>query len=168
MKLLWKYSRLFIALALIAAVALAGMSCGANESGTDGRSVQGETSSVGENGTAGVDPGGAPGETPGETPGAEGKYTFTVEIVNDRGERREVTLSTDCENLGDALLESGFVEGEESPYGLYITNVDGIRAVYEEDGAFWGLYENGEMLMSGASDTPLKDGARYGLVYTKG
>ncbi len=77
------------------------------------------------------------------------------------------TLKTDKENLADALLEHKLVEGEDGPYGLYIKKVNGILADYDVNKAYWGLNKNGEMLMTGASDTKIADGEHYELVYAK-
>ena len=76
-------------------------------------------------------------------------------------------IKTNAENLGDALLEAKLVEGEMGDYGLYIKSVNGIRADYELDGAYWSLSKGGEMLMTGASDTPIADGDTFELTYTK-
>ena len=78
------------------------------------------------------------------------------------------TLHTDLDNLADALLEAKIVEGDDSEYGLYIKKVNGILADYNADQSFWSLCQNGEMLMTGASSTPVADGEAFELVYTKG
>ena len=70
--------------------------------------------------------------------------------------------------LADALLEAKLVEGDMDTYGLYIKYVNGIRADYTLDGAYWSLSKGGEMLMTGASDTPIADGDSFELTYTKG
>lgn len=77
------------------------------------------------------------------------------------------TLKTDKENLADALLEHKLVEGEDGPYGLYIKKVNGILADYDVNKAYWSLSKDGEMLMTGASDTKIADGEHYELVYAK-
>ena len=49
---------------------------------------------------------------------------------------------------------------------MYISHVDGERAVYEEDGAYWALYVGEEYATNGVELTPIEDGATYKLVYT--
>ena len=94
----------------------------------------------------------------------KGEKTFLLEVK--AGEDSVTfTVHTDKENLADALLEHKLVEGENGAYGLYIKTVNGIRADYDLDGHYWGLYSNGEMLMSGASDTVITNNAHYELVY---
>lgn len=99
---------------------------------------------------------------------AEGAKTITVEVTHSDGSVKTFTCHTDAEYLEEVLLAEKIVEGEEGPYGLYILCADGERAVYEEDGAYWGLTVNGESAMQGAGETPVIDGETYGLVYTVG
>ena len=53
-------------------------------------------------------------------------------------------------------------------YGLYITEVDGEAAVYEEDGAYWAFYQDGEYANQSVDQTPISDGDAFSLVYTIG
>ena len=99
---------------------------------------------------------------------AEAVITLTVDVQDADGNIETFTVETDADNLADALLGAALVEGEDGAYGLYIKTVNGIRADYELDGAYWALYCNGEMLMSGANDTAIADGEHYELVYTAG
>jgi len=91
--------------------------------------------------------------------------TVTVEVINKAGESVEHVLVTEQFTLADALKESGFVEGSDDTYGFYIRSVDGEVADYSADGSYWSLSQNGEMLMVGASDVILEDGAHYELTY---
>lgn len=96
----------------------------------------------------------------------EGDTTFTLKIT---AEEKTVTLtvSTDKTILGDALTELDLVEGEMGDYGLYITVVNGMELVYEENGMYWSLYENGEYALTGADGVTLQDGAEYGFEAAK-
>lgn len=96
------------------------------------------------------------------------QITLTIDVVDADGNTETFTVNTDADNLGDALVQDGLVEGEMSTYGLYIKTVNGIRADYDLDKAYWALYSDGEMLMTGASDTAIADGQHYELVYTAG
>ena len=65
-------------------------------------------------------------------------------------------------------MENGVVEGGDGAYGLYISHVNGIKAVYEEDGAYWGfLDKDGNLMSVGVDMTELLDGDVYELRYTK-
>ena len=45
--------------------------------------------------------------------------------------------------------------------------VNGILADYDVDKTYWGLYKNGEYLMTGVDTTEIADGEHYELVKTK-
>ena len=76
------------------------------------------------------------------------------------------TILTDKETLGEALIESGLVGGEKGPYGLYITSVNGIQAIYELDNSYWALSVDGESSALGADSVKIEEGRVYALVYT--
>lgn len=95
------------------------------------------------------------------------KITITVTVVDDKGESKDFEIATEADNLGDALVEAGLVEGENGPYGLYINSVNGLTADYDEDKSYWAISKNGEYLMTGADSTAIADGEHYELTYTK-
>ena len=79
----------------------------------------------------------------------------------------KITIKTDCDNFGDALLESGLAEGDDGAYGLYVKKVNGISADYDKDKAYWGFSIEGEPMPYGVSDAEISGGESYELVYTK-
>lgn len=108
-------------------------------------------------------------DTPEETTAVpEGKVSITVKVVHADGSEKVFTYNTDEEFLGDLLLADGLIKGNDGPYGLEITEVDGETAVYATDKAYWALYEGDQYALQGISTTPVVDGGEYGLVYTKG
>ena len=93
-----------------------------------------------------------------------GNGAKTVEVEVKAGEDAiTVTLKTDKEKLGEALLEHNLIEGEN---GLY-TKVNGITADYNVDKSYWGFYQSGELMRVGMDETPISDGDHYELIYTK-
>lgn len=96
----------------------------------------------------------------------EGATTVQVEV---KAEDKSITFTihTDEATLGDALLTHALVEGEDSQYGLFIKRVNGILADFDIDGYYWGVYKNGEYLMTGVDTTSIADGEHYELVRTK-
>ena len=74
---------------------------------------------------------------------------ITVKVIHGDGSEKEFPISTTAENLGDALVEEGLVEGEESSYGLFITTVDGETAD-DSNQEWWCLTKGGEMWNYGA------------------
>lgn len=95
----------------------------------------------------------------------KGSIFFLLDVVTEDSTLM-YEIHTDSTCLGDALIESGLVEGEEGPYGLYIKRVCGISAVFEEDNAYWGLNVNGESAATGADGITLLGGDTIELVYT--
>ncbi len=96
----------------------------------------------------------------------EGMKSFTLTVVHADGTSKDLELKSDAEYLGEFLQEEGIITGEEGQYGLYIKEVDGEKAVYEEDNAYWAFYEGEEYALQGIDLTPITDGAVYKLVYT--
>ena len=95
-----------------------------------------------------------------------GTKEFTVTVVHGDGSSKDFPFKTDEEFLGAVLLDEGLITGEEGPYGLYIHSVDGEKAVYEEDSAYWAFYVGDAYASQGIDLTPIEDGALYKLVYT--
>lgn len=95
----------------------------------------------------------------------EGAITIALEV---KVEENSVTFTvhTDEENLADALLEHGIIEGESGEFGLYVKKVNGITADYDVDGSWWNLQKNGVDTL-GASSVTISDGEHYEFVYTK-
>ena len=98
----------------------------------------------------------------------DGTKTLTL-LVTDAEKTLTFTIKSDAETVGDALSEHNLIAGEAGQFGLYIKMVNGVRADYDKDGAYWGFYDkNGEYMMSGVDTTELNDGDIYELKYTKG
>lgn len=101
-----------------------------------------------------------------DTEVGEGKNTVAVTVMAEE-KSIVITLKTDEENFGQALRKSGFVEGSEGDYGLYISHVNGIKAVYEEDSAYWAFLDGeGNYMNYGVDDAQLTGNDAYQLVYT--
>lgn len=97
-----------------------------------------------------------------------GEGAVTVKVKVQAGEKAvTLTVHTDKDNLGAALLEYELVSGDNGQYGLYIKSVNGIEADYDKDKAWWSISKDGESLMTGADSTPIADGENYELTYTK-
>ena len=104
---------------------------------------------------------------PADDTAPAGEKTITVDVVDNEGKTTTFVITTSAETLADALLDEKLVEGDVGEYGLMITTVNGLRADYNEDGAYWGMFQGGEYMSTGASDTMINDGDHYELVYTK-
>ena len=97
-----------------------------------------------------------------------GDKNITVTVVHADGTAVEFEHSTDQEYLGRAMVEMGLVEDIQGPYGLFIEEVDGEKAVWEENGAYWSILIGEEYAVTGADEIVLEDGGEYSLVYTLG
>lgn len=111
--------------------------------------------------------------TKAETPLPSGDETqptksFTVTVVHKDGSSKDFTYQTVEEFVGPVLEAAGLIEGNAGPYGMEITKVDGEQAIYNEDKAYWAVYEGEEYALQGIDTTPAVDGGVYKLVYTVG
>ncbi len=99
---------------------------------------------------------------------APGTKSVTVSVVHSDKSTKTFHFDTDKEYLGDLLLSEKLVAGEQGSYGLYIKEIDGEVAVFEENGAYWALFEGDEYATQGADTTVMEDGDIFSLVYTRG
>ena len=96
----------------------------------------------------------------------EGDKHITVTVVHKDGTDKEFTYDTNEEYLGTVLQGAGLIEGEEGPYGLMISTVDGELADWNVDQGYWALYVGEEYATTGIDQTPIHDGDVSSLVYT--
>lgn len=94
-----------------------------------------------------------------------GDKVISVTIVNADKTQELIKISTDAENLGDALLQRNLVTEEEHQTGFY-TYINGVRADYTLDGAWWCFTKSGETMMTGANDTSITDGDCFEITHT--
>ena len=141
-----KWLTLIGCIVLIAALALTTTGCGSKEEASQ--------APVGENN--------APVEIVGE-----GATVFQFSVVDLEGNEIKFEVHTDETTVGAALLAVNLIVGEEGPYGLYVMKVNGIEAIYEEDGSYWAFYENGEYGMTGVDQTDIDPSVAYSFVQTK-
>ena len=92
-----------------------------------------------------------------------GATSFLFTVVFDDGKESHYKIKTDKATVGEALQELGIVSGEEGPYGLYVTCVDGETHKYEDDGKFWAFYDGENMASTGVDKTPIKADGSYSL-----
>lgn len=97
----------------------------------------------------------------------EGATVFQFSVVDLEGNETKFEIHTDETTVGAALLKVGLIEGEEGPYGLYVKVVNGITAIYEEDGSYWAFYENGQYGATGVDLTDIDPNVAYSFVKTK-
>ncbi len=91
----------------------------------------------------------------------EGETQFEFTVVDQDGEETHFEIHTDKETVGDALQETGLIEGEEGDYGLFVKTVNGITADYDKDGHYWAFYVNDEYAENGVDSTEITEGDSY-------
>ena len=158
----------FLALALSLSMMLGMTACGNGESSsseTASSAVSSEVSSEAVSSEAASSEV-ASSEAAGEEETA-GSKTITVTVVHGDGTSNDITVSTDAENLRDALEAEGIIAGEDGPYGMFVQTVDGETA---DDGEqeWWCLTKGGEMWNYGVDDTEIADGDVYEFTLTVG
>ncbi len=153
-KIIRIFMSVLLVLVVVAAAAFSFASCGADEA-KDQNDAADDTAVNGE----------ADADDPGKP--VAGEKVITVDVVDADGNVTTFTITTDEEFLRGALEQEQLIEGEEGAYGLYVKYVNGIRADYDKDGAYWALSKDGEALMSGVDTTPIEDGDHFELTYSK-
>lgn len=99
---------------------------------------------------------------------AEGSKSVTIEVVNQSSETESYPLKTDAEFLRQAMEEAEGLtfSGAESEYGMMVDTVNGVKAYYTADGAYWAFFVNGEYCNYGIEEQPVLDGDVFSIVYT--
>lgn len=97
----------------------------------------------------------------------EGSKEIVIKVVDNNKETTTYELKTDAKYLKEAMDEADGLEysGTEGQYGLMIDTVNGIRADYTLDGAYWSFYVNDEYCNYGISEQPIEDGDTFAIVY---
>lgn len=98
----------------------------------------------------------------------DGMKHVTIEVVMADETSTVYEVDTDGNYLIDAMnaAENLTFEGEEGMYGLSISTVNGVRADYTLDGAYWAFYVGEEYCNYGVSEQPIEDGDNFSIVYT--
>lgn len=100
---------------------------------------------------------------------SEGSKGISIEVVDDKGESKSYDIKTDAEFLRGAMEETEGLtfSGDESEYGLMVTEINGVTADYNVDGAYWAFYVNGEYCQFGIDEQPVTDKDAFKIEYTK-
>lgn len=93
----------------------------------------------------------------------EGETEFLFTVTDKDGNSKNFTVKTDCETVGRALQEVKIIYGEMGDYGLFVTEVNGIVAIYDLDNTYWAFYEDGQYALAGVDKTAIVPGTSYEL-----
>lgn len=97
----------------------------------------------------------------------EGEKSFSLYVVHGDDTQASFSYTTDAEYLGEALQGEEIIDGEDGPYGLFITTVDGETADDTKQ-EWWCLTKDGEMVQTGVDSTPISDNDKFELTLTTG
>lgn len=92
----------------------------------------------------------------------EGENQFYLDIVFEKDEKH-YDIKTDEKTVGAALENLDLIVGEEGPYGLYISSVEGEEHVYENGGKYWAFYAGDQYAKKGIDLTDIQNGETYAL-----
>ncbi len=73
-----------------------------------------------------------------------------------------ITLNTDAKTLGEALYAEDLINDPS-----FFDTLNGIKADWDADKAYWAFYKGEDYMMAGVNDTEISGGEHYRLVYTK-
>jgi len=93
----------------------------------------------------------------------EGTKSFRFEVTDGEGNINVWNIQTNAATLGEALDEHGFLERDDT--GM-VSHVNGLRADFFEDGAYWALFIGDDWAMEGVDTLVIEEGATYAFVYT--
>ncbi len=98
----------------------------------------------------------------------QGEKQVTIEVITADETSSLYEVLTDGEYLIDAMNEADGLtfEGVEGQYGVSISHINGVRADYVLDGAYWAFFVNEEYCNYGVSEQPIEDGDEFRIVYT--
>lgn len=91
----------------------------------------------------------------------EGSTVFKFTVTDADGKITAFEVHTDKKTVGDALIETGLIDGEQGDYGLYVKTVNGKTLDFNKDGKYWAFYENGKYAAKGVDMTEIAKGVEY-------
>ncbi|MBO7217665.1 MAG: DUF4430 domain-containing protein [Clostridia bacterium] len=90
-----------------------------------------------------------------------GETKFAFRVTDKDGKSTDFVVATDKKTVGEALIETGLIEGEDSQYGLFVKKVNGIVADFDVDKTYWAFYVDGGYATEGVEKTDIEAGKTY-------
>lgn len=100
----------------------------------------------------------------------KGAKAITITVISNDGSSKDYSLNTDAEFLRKAMDEVQdltYSGSESEEFGMMIDTINGVRADYTLDNAYWAIYVNGEYGSYGIDQQPVADKDAYKFEYTK-
>jgi len=95
-----------------------------------------------------------------------GDTVIYFQVTDAEGGITLLRIHTDATTVSSALGGVGLIAGQQTDFGLMVTHVQGMRADFDEDGAWWAFYINGEQANEGVDTTNVVAGTIYAFVFT--
>lgn len=96
----------------------------------------------------------------------EGAKAITIEVVDKEQKSTTYDVHTDAEYLRQAMEEAGLeFTGTEGDYGMMVDSVNGVKADYNVDGAYWSFYVDGKYCDYSIDTQPVHDGDVFQIRY---
>lgn len=98
-----------------------------------------------------------------------GSKNISVDVVYQNGITDHYQIATEAQFLLEALrsIPDFQIDGTTTvEFGLMVTTINGRRAEYQKDGAYWALYCDGEPCNYGVSKQTISDEENYAFKYT--
>lgn len=97
----------------------------------------------------------------------QGDKSITIEVVDNEQKSTVYEVHTDAEYLRQAMEDAVGLEftGKEGEYGILVETVNGVRADFNLDGAYWSFYVNGSYCTYGLDTQPVNDGDAFQIKY---
>lgn len=98
-----------------------------------------------------------------------GTKEITIDVIYEDGTTDRYQASTDAHFLLEAVdtIPELTVDGSTTEqYGLMVTVVNGKRAEFQKDKAYWSILVDGEPCNYGITNQPIKNGEHYVFQYT--
>ena len=160
-----KFLSLILLLVLIAALALTAVGC---DDKKDDAAVTTAATTTAETTADGSSASTTAATTTDPSVRGEGDTEFIFKVVTADGETKTFTVKTNKTIVGEALVDAGLIEGEDSQYGLYVKVVDGETLDYDTHGKYWAFYVDGEYALKGVDQTEIEQGKEYCFKADKG
>lgn len=97
----------------------------------------------------------------------KGEKAVVLLVVSEDESEKTYEVQTDAEYLKDLMDElDGFTyAGTDGDYGMMVAEVNGEKASFDENGAYWSFYVNEEYCNYGIAEQPVADGDEFKIVY---
>ena len=98
----------------------------------------------------------------------DGTKNITIEVVDNTATSILYEITTTADFLQEAIEETEGLEvtGTDGEFGVMVDTVNGIRADFTLDGAYWSFNVNGDYCNYGISEQPILDGDKFQIIYT--